>query len=747
MKSRLSSLAQHFRRLWSAYAVLLAAVLLSAIAHHYVGRAVDEGVRSRVQSVAEETQRALVWRVDHYLSVVYGVRGLIGASQEVTPEELNALLELMEVETRYPAMQGVAYAKVSPARVTITRVGPLASNRGLLGANLRADPGAREAMRTASRTGRPFAITRTGFGLEPDDLGIPSVWVFLPVYREPVPPRAQHPGASPIGFVVGIFRTEDLLQNLGPLSAVVDYEVYDGPAPNPEHLLYDDDGLPDLGRRTSGVQLVRSSMLPFLGHPWTFFFSTRPGFEEVGVERGAPLAITVGGSLVGVLLFGIIATQIRGRVAAERLTTELRSSERAARASKSMAEQAEHRAAILADASRMLASSLDDPTRLGPVAKRVVPFVADGCIIDLVMPDGSLAPVAIAHEEPGVPPWLVHLRRLYLPRRDGPALAPPPPVAQEFGSVLVVPLSERGRLLGAMSFFLGPGSRQFDGVARALAEDLARRVSAAVDNELLVEEAHEAVRLRDDFLVVAAHELKTPLTALQLQISSLGRLLDKERLASEQLGDKVGKVRRHLVRLTSLVDDLLDISRITSGLFDLHVETVDLGRLGSEVVDRFREQAAARGSALSVSMEGDLVGSWDAFRLDQVLTHLVSNALKYGLGRPVCVSMEAAGDTVRVRVRDEGIGIAPKDTGRIFNQFERAVSSDHYGGLGLGLFISRHIVEALGGHIRVESELGRGATFILELPRTGPSSFIAAGRQRGSTGLRVLPQSNSEPPV
>ncbi|MCY1080219.1 CHASE domain-containing sensor histidine kinase [Archangium lansingense] len=751
MRSCLSSLAQHLRRLWSAYAVLLASVIFSAIAYQRVEQTVDAEAHTRVEAAAEETQRALDRRVDHYLGVVYGVRGLFVASHEVSAQELEELLTWMGTKSRYPAMQGVAYAAVSPTKVTVTRVGPLESNRVLLGEDLGTDPIAREAMRTAAMTGQPFAITRSGPGWEPEDMGLPTVWIFLPVYqvsRKPGPSGVLHPESAPVvGFVVGIFRVDDLLQNLGPVSAVVDYEVYEGPALDPDHLLYDDDGLPDVGRQSSGEQLVRASTLPMVGRPWTFYFSTRPGFEEIGVERVASIAILIGGSLMGVLLFGIIATQVRGRVAAERLTAELRSSEQAARQSKSMAEQAEHRAAMLAEASRVLASSLDDPARLGAVAQRVVPFMADGCIIELVQPDGSLAPVASAQAGPEAQRWMAESRRLYPLRWDGHSLVSTQPSTQDSGAALVVPLSAREQLIGAMSFFLGPGPRQFDAVTCALAEDLARRVSAAVDNGHLVEEAHAAVHLRDDFLVVAAHELKTPLTALQLQITHMGRLLGKGEILLEPFRDKLGKVRRHLVRLTNLVEELLDVSRIASGHFLFHLEKMDLGRLGREVVDRFGEQAAAKSATISVTEEGDLVGVWDSFRLDQVLTNLVANALKYGLGRPISLSLVGGKDTVRVMVRDEGIGIAPADVLRIFNRFERAASSDHYGGLGLGLFITRQIVEALGGRIFVKSEVGLGSTFIVELPRTVPDSPVMAGEPERRAGPMTFSQSNSEHPV
>ncbi|MCI0672752.1 MAG: ATP-binding protein, partial [Myxococcaceae bacterium] len=384
--------------------------------------------------------------------------------------------------------------------------------------------------------------------------------------------------------------------------------------------------------------------------------------------------------------------------------------------------------------------------RLRAVAGLVVPDMVDGCIFDLVQPDGSLSRVVSVHAGTAALKQMGRLRRRSPLQWDGRSLTLPKP-AEKTAGLLVVPLSARGRTIGAMSLFLlTSGSRCFDAATRALAEDLALRVANAVDNRLLVDEARAAVRLRDDFLVVAAHELKTPLTALDLQLAHMGRLLGKKDLSPALFNEKLDKVRRHLGRLASLVEELLDVSRIASGRLVLHLERVDLGKLGKEVAGRFSEQASARGSELALTAEGNLEGNWDAFRLDQVLTNLVSNAIKYGLGRPISVLLEGTDGTVRVLVRDQGIGIAPEDVGRIFSRFERAVPSKHYGGLGLGLFITQQIVEVLGGSIAVESEVGNGSTFIVTLPRAGPA--VAVGRGAGRPAAGPLPGlSPTEAPV
>jgi signal transduction histidine kinase len=175
---------------------------------------------------------------------------------------------------------------------------------------------------------------------------------------------------------------------------------------------------------------------------------------------------------------------------------------------------------------------------------------------------------------------------------------------------------------------------------------------------------------------------------------------------------------RQVHRLTALVDSLLDVSRISLGRLALEPADVDLGQAVRDAVDRMEEVFAQAGCAVRVDVPGPLAGRWDALRLDQVLVNLLTNAAKYGAGHPVVVEATVEGaETVRLSVRDEGIGIAAEDLPRLFGRFERAVSERHYGGLGLGLYISRQIVDAMGGRIEVESRPGAGSIFTVRLPR------------------------------
>jgi PAS domain S-box-containing protein len=257
-----------------------------------------------------------------------------------------------------------------------------------------------------------------------------------------------------------------------------------------------------------------------------------------------------------------------------------------------------------------------------------------------------------------------------------------------------------------------------DGVV-TFAVDVTEHVEARRQVEALAAELRQSVRARDEFLSIASHELKTPLTPILLQAQLLRRHARQGRADPAELEERLDTMERNIERMTELLNQLLDVSRITADRLGLSTAEVDLAALTLDAIDRLREPLDASGSTLAVDASSPVTGNWDRLRLAQVITNLVSNAIKYGNGQPLAVRVERAGGVARLTVEDHGIGIAPADQARIFERFERAVSVRHYGGFGLGLWIARQFVEAMGGIIRVESELGRGSRFTVELPLGG----------------------------
>ncbi|QRK08827.1 PAS domain S-box protein [Archangium violaceum] len=249
--------------------------------------------------------------------------------------------------------------------------------------------------------------------------------------------------------------------------------------------------------------------------------------------------------------------------------------------------------------------------------------------------------------------------------------------------------------------------------------DITRRRRAEEARSRLYLEAQEAIRLRDEFLSVASHELKTPITPLQLHLQTLRVLASKgsAAFAAERVTRKLELAEHQVRRLARLVDDLLDISRLNSGRMELRFETVDVARLVRELLERQRTALQNSGSEVRLQLRDARMARVDPMRLEQILTHLLANAAKYGRGKPIDVTLEGDEAGYCIRIRDRGIGIAPEDQQRIFERFERAASERHYGGLGLGLWIVRRIAMHLGGSIEVRSQPGEGATFEVRLPR------------------------------
>ncbi len=400
-------------------------------------------------------------------------------------------------------------------------------------------------------------------------------------------------------------------------------------------------------------------------------------------------------------------------------------------------KRAQQTTAFLARASELLASSLDCVDTLARAARLAVPLLGDACAIELLEPDDTYRCVGLACADPVLAEHAPGLDGLSFGAMTGgrsvltesvdelwrQSARPDPAHLDALRTVGVralisAPLVARGRLLGTITFLGIALGRRFTPEDLTTVEDLARRAALAVDNARLFQDAQRAIRARDEFLSVASHELKTPLTPLGLKLDSLARLLKSGNLGTlhERLPGDVELMRRQVKRLANLVEVLLDGSRISSGRLQLQPEPVDLGTLLRDVVARAELHAERAGCPLELLVSGPISGHWDRLRLEQVVENLLANAIKYGAGSPVTVSARVDRSRVRIEVTDHGIGIAPEAMQRIFGCFERAVSERHYGGLGLGLYVARQTIVAMNGTIAVESHPGQGAAFKVELP-------------------------------
>jgi signal transduction histidine kinase len=233
------------------------------------------------------------------------------------------------------------------------------------------------------------------------------------------------------------------------------------------------------------------------------------------------------------------------------------------------------------------------------------------------------------------------------------------------------------------------------------------------------EELQRSLRMRDDFMSLVAHELRTPLNTLFLETQMRSLQLKRGNLPAfnpEQMGNMIKRDERQIKAMIRLIDDMLDVSRMKSGTLSIRPGKVELMGLLERVVNDLSLQASAAGSTLQLSAHGPVEGFWDEFRIEQVIVNLLTNALRYGGGGQVELSVHEIGCNVRIDVRDHGKGISPDFIDRIFEPYERGAKSGEPKGLGLGLYISRQLATSHGGELTVQSTPGQGATFSLLLP-------------------------------
>ena len=240
------------------------------------------------------------------------------------------------------------------------------------------------------------------------------------------------------------------------------------------------------------------------------------------------------------------------------------------------------------------------------------------------------------------------------------------------------------------------------------------------DKDHVIAELREAVRARDEFVAIAAHELRNPMTPILMQVSLLlSAARDPGRCRPDVLIPRLENLERAIGEFVRRSNTLLDVSRIASGNVKIEPKTVDVSRIVRGVVDRAANAAQLARSRLTAEVDDGITGWLDQMAVEQVTENLVSNALKFGAGREVRVALRSDAHTAQLIVTDGGMGIPEEDHQRIFQRFERGGLQTKHGGFGIGLWLADQLVRAMGGTITIESEPGRGATFIVKLPLDG----------------------------
>ena len=437
----------------------------------------------------------------------------------------------------------------------------------------------------------------------------------------------------------------------------------------------------------------------FVGSTWWGFIGFDDCSEERSWQANLVEALKTAAGTLGAAIY-------RRRAEAERLQLVRAQSARVE------AEAAQRRLAFLADASQILAASLDYENSLQGVADRLVPELADACFIDVLQADGSLRRVAAAG---GVDA-----------RQAGPDVLDVMDVVRQLqphlgARALAVPLVTRAGVAGALTWLALPTRSAFAATDLDLAEHLARRCSLAIDNSRLYREARAAVSLRDEFLSVAAHELKTPMTSLRGYAQLLAREFDRGQASNPERARRAAHtIQVQSDKLARLVAQLLDVSRLQSGKLAIERTPTDVSDLLRGIVDAARTQL--KDHTLVARLPTELWAAIDPLRIEQVVTNLVDNAIKYSPeGGQIDVSLECSlsGDALRILVRDRGVGVPPEHRPHIFDRFYQAHAGGpltSMAGMGLGLYISRQIVELHAGTIDAEFPEDGGTRFVVSLP-------------------------------
>lgn len=418
------------------------------------------------------------------------------------------------------------------------------------------------------------------------------------------------------------------------------------------------------------------------------------------------------------------------------------------------AETARQRLTFLAETRNLLATSLEYEVTLQSVAQMVVPRMADWCTVHILDKQGWPQQVALAHVDPAKIEWARELQRemeqaypydpdapMGLPNvlrtgkselyadipdellmavaRDETELR----IVREIGysSVMVVPLVARGRVLGAIQFVATESGHHYDAQDLALAEELARYAATAVDNASLYQQVQQAVQLRDEFLSVAAHELKTPITSLKGHSQLITRQIAKTGTAEpERLRRTLEVINQQSDKLAYLVTQLLDVSRLESGRMVLNKQLTNVSELIESIVASMRIATAAEKHKLTLkSAQRPVLAQVDALRLEQVTTNLINNAIKYSPQDSLIQIEVEPVDTqamLQITVSDRGIGVPLEHRPHLFERFYQAQPGNYVAGMGLGLYISRQIVELHHGQIEAEFPEEGGSRFIVRLP-------------------------------
>ncbi|MFN2546020.1 MAG: CHASE domain-containing protein [Myxococcales bacterium] len=722
---------------WAALAGSLALTLAAAAFLFSTAQARDGSRFARAVRSAEDR---IASRLDDQAALLRGVAGLIAARPDTTAAEFQAFVGRLQVAAHHPGIQGIGFARrvrraqsgaveadlqsrgfaglrIWPdlgreERSAVVWLEPLdARNRAAVGYDMFTNPVRREAMERARDSGMAALSGKVTLVQEIDPRRQPGFLLYVPVYRGGgIPASVEERRETLLGWAYSAFRGDDFFNALfaAEIDPTVDFSIYDGDAVDPDRLLHEARrGAP--GRRALN-ETVR--MQP-AGRAWTLLFAALPALES-GLT--AALGVLIIGAAVSALVFLLSRREVLARSRAEHALDELkRSLEERSQFEERLREEGRVNS-ILRRLGISLAAELD-PDR---VAQLVVDEGAalTGAERGAMFDGGAahrLLAVAGGERTIALQPGSELVARTFRGERAVRVADVETPFSAEpvKACLAAAVVSRTGDVLAGL-FFAHPAPGHFTEQHERLLLGLAAQASIALDNARLLRDLREADRRKDEFLAVLGHELRNPLAPIVTALEVAGR---DPSSAARQLGI-IGRQARHMVRI---VDDLLDVSRISRGKIELRKQPLSVNDALERAAETVSPLAHARRQKLIVTRPREPLSiEADPVRLEQILGNLLTNAIKYTpeQGEIELSAAERDGE-LELRVSDTGIGIASDALRTLFDPFVQVAGAKDYatGGLGIGLALVRGLVELHGGTVRAQSAgAGSGSTFTVRLP-------------------------------
>lgn len=746
-------------------------LFLTGLAWYLVTTSTTQYNEARFNRRVYELQSAISFRMQTYVNALVQTSSAFAVAQ-MGREDFAQYVQRSGLIDKYPGIQGIGYtARISADRLSehiaamrregftnytvwpefereeyfsIVYLEPFEwRNQRAFGYDMFTEPTRRAAMAEARDSGQPTASGKVTLVQEVGDEQQPGFLIYVPVYRSGMPTSTVAERRAALqGFVYSPFRAHDLfsaiLESNLDIPTGLDFQVFDGADVTPDSLLYGDmTSLTEQGRPAFRSRIE----LEIADHSWAVVISARPGFV-LWWTRFAPTIVLLAGIAITALVFTIYRAHRKERAANYKTASLLQQVESQNADLETINEVGKSLAAQL-DLEKLAQSITDAATKLCKAEYGALFYNVTGEDGEsMVLYTLSGAPREAFKNFP-----LPRNTGLFRPTLEGERIVRSDDITQEeaYGrkppyhgmpeghlpvvSYLAVPVVSRsGEVFGSLLFGHSKPAI-FKQREENLVANIASQAAIAIDNARLFQRAQQAIQTRDDFLSIASHEFRSPLSTLSMQLEIFRRMSGSRdsSLTPEKIVKGLDRCERQVHRLEALVDDLLDVTQIEAGRLSFSYEPTDLVDLVTTIHDSFCESDEALSCKMTCEVAGPMIVNCDRFRIEQVIMNLLSNAKKYGEAKPISLAIRRStdGQQAIIAVTDSGMGIEKDSQAKIFERFQRAVTHERISGLGLGLFISQQIIAAHGGSIEVDSNPGEGSTFTVYLPLVAESRATA----------------------